>query len=150
MMHSESRALRYAVLGALRSEPADVWTTDEIRAGKRANFERQIAVACEPPRNAGDEGLRRDGLRSMARTSQRIAARELEYERRTALDLQRLADLEDRRAQRRALALRQRWFVIGRIVEAAMVSDPVLRSAVERVLGMAKLRKDERDCLARE
>lgn len=146
MERSRLDAHRYAVLGAHRSGPSEGWSSGDADAASLDAFERQLADLCEMARRT----RRRDGARTLARTARRIEAREDALARRTALDLQRLQDLEERYVQRRALALRQRWFVIGRVLDAAMEKDPQLRRTVEALLRSANLRKEERACLERK
>lgn len=147
MGRSARQALRYALLGTLRSDRAELWTAGAGETVSDADFERQISEVCGLAREVQATNRRRDGARTIETTKQRIATRERHLSRRTALDLQRLNDLEDRQAQRRARALQQKWFVIGRVIESAMQSDPHLRAAVLRLLRGADLRKDERLCL---
>jgi hypothetical protein len=122
-----------------------VWSCSATDAASLDEFEQQILDVCDAARRS----RRRDGARTLARTARRIEAREDALARRTALDLQRLQDLEERYVQRRALALRQRWFVLGRVLDAAMEKDALLRSTVEALLRTADLRKEERACLRR-
>lgn len=136
---------RYALLATLNSRRSHIWTHDGVQSVD-ANLERQIASVCEMA-TSSNGAKRRDGARSMIATAQRIAARDARRAERTAMDLQRLEDLQQRYSQRRALALRRKWFVIGRVIEAAMQEDATLRAAVMQLLSTAKLRRDERHCV---
>ena len=147
MGRSARQALRYALLGTLRSDRPELWTVGAGETVSDADFERQLAEVCGLAREVQATNRRRDGGRAIEATKQRIATRDRHLSHRTALDLQRLHDLEDRQTQRRARALQQKWFVIGRVIETAMQSDPHLRTAVLRLLRAAELRKDERLCL---
>lgn len=136
---------RYALLATLNSRRSHIWTHDGVQSVD-ANLARQIASVCGMA--TGCNGVkRRDGARSIIRAAERIAARDARRAERTAMDLQRLDDLQQRYAQRQANALRQKWFVIGRVIDAAMEEDATLRAAVMRLLSTAKLRRDERQCV---
>lgn len=136
---------RYALLAALNSRRHHIWTHDGVQSVD-ANLERQIVSVCGMA-TSSNGAKRRDGARAINATAQRIAARDARLAERTAMDLQRLEDLQRRYAQRRAIALRQKWFVIGRVIEAAMQEDATLRAAVMQLLSTAKLRRDERHCV---
>ncbi|MGE3837338.1 MAG: hypothetical protein AB7G40_05515 [Hyphomonadaceae bacterium] len=111
-----------------------------------ATIRREIVSVCDMAKTSNG-AARRDGARSMNATVQRIATRDARCAERTALDLQRLEGLRTRYQQRQAVALRQKWFVIGRIIDAAMQSDASLQAAVMDLLANAKLRRDERLCV---
>lgn len=136
---------RYALLATLNSRRSHIWTHDGVQSVD-ANLERQIFSVCEMA-NGNSGARRRDGARAIKTTVHRIAARDARLAERTAMDLQRLDDLQQRYSQRQATALRQKWFVIGRVIEAAMQEDATLRAAVMQLLSVAKLRRDERVCV---
>lgn len=85
--------------------------------------------------------------RQAQRILEKIASREAEWARRSALDLQRLEDLEEREKRRRALALKQEWFVIGRVVAEAMRNDAFWRSRIMPLLEQAPLSRREKALL---
>lgn len=149
MGRSEMGALRYALLSTSHAGRQVLWSSDVSLVGADARFKRQVGEACERAREASRDNGRRDGRRTIDNTVTRIARRDAQVAARTALDLQRLDDLCERYRGRQALALRQRWFVIGRVLDAAARDNPRVRALLADVLRGANLRRDERACLER-
>jgi hypothetical protein len=137
------RALRYAVLG-LSHSAVHQGQAEANGACDLDVFARQATELCRWIRSAGDAP---NTARAIAATEAKIRARDSAALRRNALDYQRLEDLQARQAARRANALRQRWFVLGRVIDAAMGADPRLEAHVLSLLRRAALRKDERSAV---
>lgn len=110
------------VLNSLRPKRDAHWRTNEFdaRAMTDQAFEQHVAALCATAEVVRSE---RDGTRTAALIERRIEAREREWTRRTALDLQRLADIEARMNLRQAEAARHRWFVLGRLLSRAASND---------------------------
>lgn len=141
-----AQTLRYAVLG-LSHSAEHTHSADEIDAPNTEAFTRHATELCAWKRTAAEDRLLNRAVRAVEETAARMRAREAATERRNALDCQRLEDLQARLAARRANALRQRWFVLGRVIDAAMIADPILAARVLALLRSAKLRKDERSAV---
>lgn len=144
-MRAKNDALRYAVLSSLR--PASQKTASENRW--RANesdaramtdqaFDAHVAALCAVARDLCEQD-QIIGAKSAARIKARVSAREQSWTHRTALDLQRLADLQDRMELRHAEAARRRWFVLGRLLARAAEEDPCWADALEALLVRAPL-----------
>ncbi len=143
MGQSPKRTAHYASLATLRSDRL-LWTASA--ATDDAAFELQIEALCEAARVTATHREPPRGARSIAKVSERIERRESAFERRHALDLQRLLDLEERAAQRRVQRARRRWFIIGRVVDRAMDADPVVQRTMIELLRQAGLPPHELRC----
>ena len=112
------------LLSSLRLERKAPWrdTTFASSAMTDQAFEDHVAELCEVAQ-ATRASNAHDGARTAERIKQRLATREAEWTRRTALDLQRLADLDGRMRIRQAEGARRRWFVLGRLMTEAAQTD---------------------------
>lgn len=146
MAREPRAALRYSDLGSSSVRCAQWRACDDEREARDSDFESSIARLCEAARHHQSAEAPR-GTRSAAQLTTRIEKRHAKALRQSAIDLLRLDDLEDRMAQRSALALRQRWFVLGRVLDTAMKADAALAQAMLAILERAELRRDERQLL---
>jgi hypothetical protein len=143
-VHSTSQ--RYAMLAASRPDHDDGWPPEAARTEVVDALE--LSAGAERARASIETSeTARDGRRTMAKTAARIAARDAAAAQRNALDWQRLEDLQARYDQRQALALKRRWFVLGRLIDEAMANDEQFRAAVLAMLRTAATRRDDRDAL---
>jgi hypothetical protein len=150
-MRAKTDALRYAVLSSLRPTSKDVWRTTEsdARAMTDQAFDAHVAALCAVARDVRAQA-KVVGAKSATRIKDRVAARELASTRRTALDLQRLADLEDRMELRQAEAARRRWFVLGRLFDRAAKEDAAWASALDILIARSALTAHEARALGIE
>lgn len=146
-VHSTSQ--RYAMLAASRPNHDDGWSPEAALTEAVATL-REQAGAGRARAEAQRRETARDGSRSMEKTAARIAARDAAAARRNALDWQRLEDLQARYDQRQALALKRRWFVLGRLIDETMANNEKFRAAVLAVLRTAATRREDRDALGLE
>lgn len=137
-------ALRYAVLSSHAADDEKLWRVNDsdVRAMTDAAFDQHVRALC-----AVAEDVRatrgKDGTRTRARLEERVQARDAQFMRRTAMDLQRLADMDERIRLRHAQSERQRWFVLGRLLARAAEGDPAWRKVRETLLGQAQLTTQE-------
>jgi hypothetical protein len=130
-------ALRYAVLSSQRPSHEKHWRvdSDDARAMTDEAFEAHVTALCAVAHDVR-AARSNDGARTHERIKQRVQAREAEWTRRTALDLQRMADLDDRMKLRQAETARRRWFVLGRLLMRAAEEDPhwahIMRTLISR------------------
>ncbi len=161
-MRREKDALCYAVLSSRRSSADERWRANDRDARTLTDqaFDEHVTALCRVARDfhaSKEHDAPRDGRRTAERIKERVIAREQEWTRRTALDLQRLADLNERMNARQAEAARRRWFVLGRLLAKAAEDDPrwadvldalIARSAPTvqeaRALGLEKTGKTPR------
>lgn len=137
-------ALHYATLSAMDGAVLpDVAAPDAACA-----FTVQLLSLKRPLPDGGAARMTAPRANKQAqRILEKIAVREAEWARRSALDLQRLEDLEEREKRRRALALKQEWFVIGRVVAEAMRTDAFWRARILPLLEQAPLSRREKALL---
>jgi hypothetical protein len=143
-VHSTSQ--RYAMLAASRPNHDDGWPPEAALTEAAVGLREETGVG-RAHAEAHRRDTARDGRRSIEKTAARIAARDAAAARRNALDWQRLEDLQARYDQRQALALKRRWFVLGRLIDEAMANDEKFRAAVLAMLRTAATRRDDRDAL---
>lgn len=142
-MRAENKALD-AVVRSLRLDLQSAWreTTFDGCGFGAADFDQHVATLC-----ASQDGNVLRGARTAERIVSRVTTRAAKAERRTALDLQRLADLDERMRVRMAEAARRRWFVLGRVLERAATTDRRWSSIVDQLLASAELTAGEKRLL---
>lgn len=147
-MRREKDALCYAVLGSRRSIAEQRWRANDLdaRALTDQGFDEHVAALCrvaQDVRASASAPRPHDGTRTAERIKDRVIAREQEWTRRTALDLQRLADLHERMNARHAEAARRQWFVLGRLLAKAAEEDPRWAEALHALLARTPLSVQE-------
>lgn len=142
-MRADNKALD-AVVRSLRLDLQSAWreTTFDVCGTAAADFDQYVATLCASPSGSGQRGAR-----TAQRIASRVSKRAANAERRTALDLQRLADLEQRMSVRTAEAARRRWFVLGRALERAATADRRWSNIVDQLLASAELTAGEKRLL---
>lgn len=144
------------VLKSLRQRREAPWreASFDARAMTGQAFEDHVAALCANAQAAqtgvdGDPqaGGQRNGQRTAEHIRRRVIARETASARRTALDLQRLADLDERMRVRQAEAVRKRWFVLGRLLTRAAAADPRWADFVQLLITSVKLTAHEERAL---
>lgn len=146
-MRVKKNALRYAVLDS-RQQSQKHWRveSEDARAMTDEAFEAHVHALCavaHDVRNARSN----DGARTHERITRRVQAREERWTQRTALDLQKLADLEDRMKLRQAETARRRWFVLGRLLMRAAEEDPHWAHALRTLISRTPLTVQEQRAL---
>lgn len=128
------------VLNSLRSRRDAPWRekTFDARALTDEAFEQHVAALCQTA-EAVRSAQSRDGGRGADDIKRRVLKRESEWTRRTALDLQRLADIEDRMRVRQAESARKRWFVLGRLLMRAASEDPRWGDVINLLISSTKM-----------
>ena len=147
-MRRDKDALCYAVLGSRRLNAEQHWRAADRDARILTDpaFDEHVAALCrvaDDVRNYQQHARPHDGTRTAEKIKERVIAREQEWTRRTALDLQRLADLHDRMTARQAEAARRRWFVLGRLLAKAAEEDERWGRALEALLARTPLSVQE-------
>jgi hypothetical protein len=147
-MRREKDALCYAVLGSRRSIAEQHWRAADRDARTLTDpaFDAHVAALCrvaEDVRNHQQQVRTHDGTRTAEKIKERVIAREQEWTRRTALDLQRLADLHERMNARQAEVARRRWFVLGRLLAKAAEEDERWGLVLEGLLARTPLSVQE-------
>lgn len=147
MKRGARNVLHYSALSTRLDGHMAAWAGQEPSAIAMTAFDTQVDALVRAVSDVKASRKAPKPDKSAAKIMKRLASREEEWARRTALDLQRLEDLEERRQQRRAHALRQEWFIIGRVVADAMARDPAWRSRILPLLKAAPLTQLERTVL---
>jgi hypothetical protein len=122
-MREKKLALTYAHLSSRLSQPNVKWRSEHegMHDLTAAAFDAHVAALCEAA--AHRELHHRNGEKSASVLMAKVERRSARTLERNALDLQRLADLQDRMGARDAQAERRRWFVLGRLLARAAADE---------------------------
>lgn len=145
-MRAMKDALSYAALNSRRPKREAMWRAceDEARSMTDATFAAHVDALCGVAEHVREA---RSGAKGAERIKERVARREASAATRTALDLERLADLEDRMALRRAQTTRRAWFVLGRLLSEAAERDADWKRTMARLIAQGSLTLHERRAL---
>jgi len=131
------------LLSTWRRERGTPWRSGDWKADNRGDdrFALHADVVC----GAVQDNMRSStgNARSAERIRERVIDRDTRHMRRMALDLQRLADLEERMSVRNAQTARRRWFVLGRVLEKAAAQDARWAAVLVELLAQAVLSRAE-------
>jgi hypothetical protein len=132
------------LLATLRRERVSPWRSIKWTVGYRSGdpFLDHADAVCAAPHKSSNAADR--GARTADQIRERVSERDVRHMRRTALDLQRLADLEERMSVRAAQAARRRWFILGRLLERAAERDPVWSEILTALISQGELSRAER------
>ena len=147
MKRGARNVLQYSALSSRLDGHGAAWAGQEPTALALTAFDTQVADLMRAVSEVKSAKRNPPPAKNAEKILKRLASREEDWARRTALDLQRLEDMEERRQQRRAHALRQEWFIIGRVVADAMARDPTFRARILPLLKAAPLTQLERTVL---